>query len=208
MKVEALADGTLVVTYDGSPLAKFMLGFMVVFLGTAAYDVFIGTRGTDRLIGLLGASATCLVIAIVFLETAWFEFSSPTHLITWRRRWGFRQRSGTMPFSAIQSVMVERPLGDDGAPSRRVNLRLVDGAAIPLTVGYHSDADGAILKVADRIRAILGHNAEETRSDDVAALVAAGKTIDAIKVLRETEGLSLTDAKQRVDELRQKASSR
>lgn len=208
MKVEELADGTLVVTYDGSPLAKFMLGFMVVFLSTAAYSVFIGTRGTDRLIGLLGASATCLVIAIVFLETAWFEFSRPTHLITWRRRWGFRQRSGTMPFGSIQSVMVERPLGDDGTPSRRVNLRMVDGAAIPLTVGYHSDGDGAILKVADRIRVVLGHHAEATRSADVSTLVAAGKMIEAIKVLREAEGLTLTDAKQRVDELRQKASSR
>lgn len=208
MKVDELADGSLVVSYDGSPLAKFMLGFMAVFLGTAAYDVFIGTRGTDRLIGLLGASATCLVIAVVFLETASFEFSTPTHLVTWRRRWGLRQRSGTIPFGAIQSVMVERPIGDDGTPSRRINLRMMDGATVPLTVGYRPDSDGEILTVADRIRVVLGHNAEETRSDDVASLIAAGKTIDAIKILRETEGLSLTDAKQRVDELRRKASSR
>jgi hypothetical protein len=208
VKVDELADGSLVVSYDGSPLAKFMLGFMAVFLGTAAYDVFIGTRGTDRLIGLLGASATCLVIAVVFLETASFEFSTPTHLVTWRRRWGLRQRSGTMPFGAIQSVMVERPIGDDGTPSRRINLRMMDGATVPLTVGYRPDSDGEILTVADRIRVVLGHNAEETRSDDVASLIAAGKTIEAIKILRETEGLSLTDAKQRVDELRRKASSR
>lgn len=208
MKLEELADGSLIVSYDGSPLAKFTLGIMIVFLGTAAYDVFIGTRGTDRLIGLLGASATCLVIAVVFLETAWFEFSRPTHLVTWRRRWGLRQRSGTMPFGAIKSVMVERPLGDDGTPSRRINLRMVDGAAIPLTVGYRPDSDGEILRVADRIRVVLGHNAEETRADDVATLIASGKTIEAIKILRETEGLSLTDAKHRVDDLRRKASSR
>jgi len=208
VKVDELADGSLVVTYDGSPLAKFMLGLMTVFVGTAAYDVFIGTRGTDRLIGLFGASATCLIIAVVFLETAWFEFSTPTHLVTWRRRWGLRQRSGTMPFGAIQSVMVERPIGDDGTPSRRINLRMMDGATVPLTVGYRPDSDGEILRAADQIRVVLGHKAEETRSDDVASLIAAGKTIDAIKILREAEGLSLTDAKQRVDELRRKASSR
>lgn len=208
MTVAELADGTLVVTYDGSPLAKFMLGVMVVFLGTAVFDVFIGTRGTDRLIGLLGASATCLFVAIVFLETARFEFSRPTHLVTWRRRWGLRQRSGILPFGAIQSVMVERPIGDDGTPSRRINLRTMDGAAVPLTVGYRPDSDGEILRVADRIRVVLGHNAEEMRADDVATLIAAGRTVEAIKVLRETEGLSLTDAKQRVDELRRKASSR
>jgi hypothetical protein len=208
MKAEELADGTLIVSYDGSPLTKVMLAFMAVFLGTAAYDVFIGTRGTGRLIGLLGASTTCLLIAIVFLETAWFEFSKPTHLVTWRRRWGLRQRSGTMPFGAIQSVMVERPIGDDGTPSRRINLRMADGAGVPLTVGYRPDSDGAIVRTADRIRALLGHQAEETRSADISTLIAAGKTIEAIKVLRETEGLSLTDAKQRVDEIRRKASSR
>ena len=48
MKAEELADGTLIVSYDGSPLTKVMLAFMAVFLGTAAYDVFIGTRGPRR----------------------------------------------------------------------------------------------------------------------------------------------------------------
>lgn len=213
MKVEELADGTLVVSHDGSPLTKFMLGFMLLFLGTAVYDVFFGTRGSERLIGLLGASATCLGVGIAFHETARFEFSKPTHLITWRRRWGFRERSGTIPFGAIQSVMVERPLGDDGAPSRRINLRTVDGTGIALTVGYQSDGDGAILKTADQIRALIGNKADEKRPDerrltDVSALVAAGKMIEAIKVLREAEGISLTEAKQRVDEIKRKASSR
>lgn len=208
MKVDELADGSLVVSYDGSPLAKFMLGFMAVFLGTAAYDVFIGTRGTDRLVGLLGASATCLLIAVVFLETAHFEFSRPTHIVTWRRRWALRERSGSIPFSEIQSVQVERPIGDTGTPSRRVTLKTKDGSVVPLTVGYRPDADDAIVKIADRIRALLGHDAEATAQQDLDDLIAAGKTIDAIRILRERDGLSLTDAKQRVDELRRKASSR
>jgi len=208
MNVEEAADGTLVVTYDGRGLTRLMLAATALLVAVAGYDVVAGARGTERLIGLLASAATCFVVAIVFHETARFEFSRPTHLVTWRRRWGFLKRSGTVPFGAIQSVMVERPLGDDGAPSRRINLRMVNGAAIPLTVGYQSDVDGAILKVADRIRAVLGHNAQETRSADVSTLVAAGKMIEAIKVLRETEGLTLTDAKQRVDDLRRKASSR
>ena len=213
MKAEELVDGTLVISHDGSP-TKFMLGFMLLLLGTAAYDAFIGTRGTERLIGLLGASATCLVVAIAFHETARFEFSKPTHLVTWRRRGGFRARSGTMPFGAIQSVMVERPLGDEGTPSRRISLRTVDGAGIPLTVGYQTDSDGTILKTADQIRALLGQKAEETHSSDqrhvadVSTLVASGRMIEAIKVLKEAEGISLTDAKQRVDELHRRSAVR
>jgi hypothetical protein len=208
MNLEEAADGTLIVTYDGRTLTKLMLVATALFVGVAGYDLFVGARGTDRLVGLLGASATCLIVSIVFLETARFEFAISTHLVTWRRRWGLRERSGTIPFGAIQSVMVERPLGDDGTPSRRINLRTADGSGIPLTVGYRPDSDGAILKIADQIRAVLRHTAGEARSDDVPALVAAGKTIEAIKILRETEGLSLTDAKQRVDDLRRKASSR
>jgi hypothetical protein len=97
--------------------------------------------------------------------------------------------------------MVERPMGDDGTPSRRINLRTADGTAVPLTIGYRPDSDGAILKIADQIRAVLGREAEHSQAADVEALIAAGKTLEAIKLVRETEGLSLTEAKQRVDEM-------
>jgi ribosomal protein L7/L12 len=36
---------------------------------------------------------------------------------------------------------------------------------------------------------------------NVRALIAAGKTIDAIRILREEEGLSLVDAKRRVEDI-------
>ena len=191
-----------------SPLTKFMLGFMVLFLGTAAYDVFLGTRGTDRLIGLLGAAATCLLVSVVFLETAWFEFARSTQTIAWRRRWGLRRRSGSLRFGEVQSVQVERPLGDDGTPSPRIILKTTGGAVIPLTVGYQPDPDGGVVQTADRIRALLGLNSDATPAEEVSALIAAGKKIEAIRVVREREGLSLTAAKQRVNELTRKASSR
>ena len=208
MNLEQAADGTLVITYDGRGLTKLMLAATALFVGVAGYDVFVGARGTDRLIGLLASAATCFAISIVFLETARFEFSRPAHIVTWRRRWALRERSGSIPFSEIQSVQVERPIGDTGTPSRRVTLKTKDGSVVPLTVGYRPDADDAIVKIADRIRALLGHDAEATAQQDLEDLIAAGKTIDAIRILRERDGLSLTDAKRRVDDLRRKASSR
>jgi hypothetical protein len=208
MNIEETAEGSIRVSYDGRGLTKLMLAATALLAGVAGYDVFVGVRGTDRLIALLASAATCFVIAIVFLETAEVEFSRPTHLVQWRRRWGFRERSGSIPFSDIQSVMVERPLGDTGTPSRRVVLKTRDGAMVPLTVGYQPDGDDAILKIADRIRALVGHDVAATSRHDLEALIAGGRTIEAIRVLREREGLSLTDAKQRVEELRRKASSR
>lgn len=72
-----------------------------------------------------------------------------------------------------------------------------------MTVGYWPDADGAVLHIASRIRALLGHDSDARHLHNVHALLATGKTIDAIRIVREEEGLSLVDAKRRVEELNQ-----
>jgi hypothetical protein len=202
MTIVERGDGSLVVTYDSTRLTRLMLVLAAALLLVAAYDVFVGTRGTDRLVGLIAASGTCLLIALVFLERVWFQFAADTHILTWRRRWALRERSGSIPFDSIESVIVERPIGDDGTPSRRIVLKSESGEMIPITVGYRPDADGIVLQIADKIRARLGHNTGATHMRNVKALVAAGRNIDAIRVLREEEGLTLVDAKRRVDELR------
>lgn len=207
MKVQEPAAGRMVITYDSWHLTRLMSAFAIVFLGVAGYDVFIGARGTDRLIGLLAAAGTCLGVAVIFLEAASFEFATTTRTITWRRRWGLRQQSGTMPFATVQSVQAERPMGDDGTPSRRIVFRTTDGATIPLTVGYQPDPDGEVLKIADRIRLVMGQGSGPSPTQEVERLVASGRTIDAIRVLREGQGLSLTEAKLRVDELRRRRSN-
>jgi hypothetical protein len=203
MTIVERGDGSLVVTYDSTRLTRLMLVLAAALLLVAAYDVFVGTRGTDRLVGLIAASGTCLLIALVFLERVWFQFAADTHILTWRRRWALRERSGSIPFDSIESVIVERPIGDDGTPSRRIVLKSESGEMIPITVGYRPDADGIVLQIADKIRARLGHNTGATHMRNVKALVAAGRNIDAIRVLREEEGLTLVDAKRRVDELRE-----
>jgi hypothetical protein len=202
MKLDERGDGSIVVTYDSTTLARLALVGAGVFLAVAGYDVFAGARGTERLVGLLGAAATCLLIAIVLLERTWFQFAADTRTLTWRRRWALRERSGSVPFGSIQSVLVERPIGDDGTPSRRITLKTTSGEEIPITVGYRPDGDGMVLQIASRIRLVLGHDAGATHLHNVRALMAAGRTIDAIRVLREEEGLSLVEAKRRIEEMR------
>jgi len=49
MKAEELADGALVVSHDGSPLTKFMLGVMTVVLETARFVVSgVGFTATSK----------------------------------------------------------------------------------------------------------------------------------------------------------------
>jgi hypothetical protein len=202
MTIDERGDGTILVTYDSTRLTWLMVAAAAVCLLVAGYDVFIGARGTERIFGLFGGAGTCLLVAVVFLERSSFQFSPATRLVTWRRRWALRQRSESTPFNAIQSVLVERPIGDDGTPSRRIVLKTMDGE-IPITVGYRPDGDGGVLHIASRIRALLGHDTGAPHMDNVRALITAGRTIDAVRVLREEEGLSLVDAKRRVEELTQ-----
>jgi len=203
MTIDERPDGTILVTYDSTRLTWLMLAVGGVCLATAGYDVFIGARGAGRLAVLLGAAGTCLLVAIILLERARFEFASGTRVVTWRRRWALRHHSGSIPFGSIQRVLVERPIGDDGTPSRRITLKTITDEEIPMTVGYRPDADGAVLHIADGIRVLLDHDNDATHMPNVRALIAAGKTIDAIRLLREEEGLSLPDAKHRLDELAQ-----
>jgi|RhiMethySRZTD1v2_1073278.scaffolds.fasta_scaffold00346_23 hypothetical protein len=200
MTLDERADGTLVVSYDSVGLTRLMLAATVLFLAVAGYDIFLGARDTERLIGLLASAGTCLLVALVFLERAWFEFAPDRQTVTWRRRWALQNRSGSIPFRSIRSVLVEQPIGDEGTPSRRITLKTVNGD-IPITVGYRPDADGLVVEIARRLRALLGHDTGATHMANVKALVAAGKTIDAIRVLREEEGLSLVEAKRRVEEI-------
>jgi ribosomal protein L7/L12 len=45
-----------------------------------------------------------------------------------------------------------------------------------------------------------------TQPEELKLLIATGRKIEAVRVLRENEGLSLTEAKQRVDELNRRST--
>jgi len=200
VNAERQADGSLLLTYDSSLWSKWAIAFTIVLLGTAGYDYFIGTRGDERMIGLLAGAATTALTALVILEQSRFRLDPLTRLIEWEQRWGFRRRSGILKFADVQHVSVDVPIGDDGVPSRRIVFHLSNGTLLPVTVGYRPDADNEIMNAAETIRGVLGQAAPST-AESVRALLAHGKKIDAIKLLVERESLSLAEAKQRVDDL-------
>jgi len=193
------ADGSVLVTYDSSLWTRWSIGATLVLLGTAVYDYFIGGRGDERVIGLLAGAATLAVIALVMLEQCRFRFDPVSRLIEWEQRWGLRRRLGVTAFGDVQHVSVETPIGDTGIPSRRVVLHLIDGTLLPITVGYKPDVDGAIARSAETLRRILGQEPKPSPAAIARALIKQGRTIDAVKVFVEHEGLSLKDAKDRVD---------
>jgi hypothetical protein len=77
----------------------------------------------------------------------------------------------------------------------------VEGGELPLTRGYATDGDNERLNLAGRIRRFIRPQDSADASGTVAALVRAGQKMQAVRLLRQTEGLSLEEAVRRVEEI-------
>jgi len=196
------ADGSLVVTHGGR--SWLAVGLVIAGLGLlagSAYDWFEHLSVDDKWAGFLGGGATCLITGLALAEKSRFVFDRRRRTLEWERTHAWAKKAGSVAFDQVRQVRAERPIGDDGAPSRRIVLSLADGTSVPLRAAYVPDGDGALEQLAQRIRVVLGGTPQPPLGDDVAALVAQGRKIAAIKLVRERTGASLLDAKNEVDAL-------
>ena len=172
-----------------------------IFLTLAAVFYFYPAEwDPDRVYGMLATAAFCAVMYTVFYENNRFEFGHNSQWLRWSRYHFFRRKSGQLPFSEIENVVLQTQMGDHaGTPSRRIVLQTVKGDIL-LTIGYKPDT--RLDATAQRIRDVLTMPQETLTSDSIAALVKSGRTIEAVRMLRDAEGLSLTQAKARVDSMK------
>lgn len=182
-----------------SPLQNAVGGLGLFFLGWLIVHWLTRHPNHERMIGLIGASITCLLF-LLLSETSDFIFDAGTGRLSWTRRVGLVRRAGTVPFEAIEHVVIRTALGSDSvAPSQRIVL-LTRNGELPLTASYSpSDAHA---ENAERLLAFLGRTRGDHLLDSVNALVAAGRDVDAIRELRLARGMSLTDAHAEVARIR------
>lgn len=184
-----------------SPLEAWMGGATIFFLLDLLYTWLSRSSNTDRMIGLIGASATCGLFFLFFNEKCDFKFDLQTRLLTWSRRQGFSKRNGVLPFDAIGRVVLQSCMGNNKYyPKHRIVLLTSEGE-LPLTISYEYDDMNEI--IAERIRNLLGTSSKSLIEDSVESLVAAGRNIDAIRLLREKSGISLTEAHSAVARIRE-----
>lgn len=182
-----------------SPLQNAVGGLGLFFLGWLIVHWLTRHPNHERMIGLIGASITCLLF-LLLSETSDFIFDAGTGRLSWTRRVGLVRRAGTVPFEDIEHVVIRAALGSDSvAPSQRIVL-LTRNGELPLTASYSpSDAHA---ENAERLLAFLGRTRGDHLLDSVNALVAAGRDVDAIRELRLARGMSLTDAHAEVARIR------
>ncbi|TAJ96680.1 MAG: hypothetical protein EPO39_19940 [Candidatus Manganitrophaceae bacterium] len=174
------------------------------FLGFPLIRFFLrNPLDQEHLVGYIGAAVTCGLSYLVAFEEARFSFDSGTRLLTWRRRRSLSKKEGSIPFSQIEQVVLESAIGNNKYyPKHRVILRTGEGA-LPISLSYeHDDLNQAI---AERIRSRLGLSPNALVADSIQSLVERGLDLDAIRLLREKEGLSLADAKKRIAEIKNQA---
>jgi hypothetical protein len=197
----------MIVSYDGTGMSRLLSIIGIVFLGIAAYTLFREPARRDRLIGSFAGFVTCVVASLLTLERSRFELDPRVRSITWRRRWGWSVREGITTFDRVRAVVVQTPIGDDGVPSLRLALLLVEGGEVPLTMGYGPDPSGELPELGDRLRGMLGLEQHVGLAGHLQQLVNQGKSIEAIKIIRQKGDVSLEEAKRRVDELRERRKS-
>ena len=154
MQAREEPDGTLVLTYDSSPLTKLLAVPAAALPAVAAYRKWGGLDDADS-VGLLAGAAICALLALVFLQRVRVVIDPGSRTITWSRRWGLRRREGSVAFDEIEAVTTERAHVDEDAPARRLVLRTRSGKTIPLTATYLSDPEDSLFGLLDRIRALI-----------------------------------------------------
>lgn len=159
--------------------------------------------GDKEAIGIVLGCLLCAFGAVLLFRRDRFEFDKQNRRLRWSKWSLARASSGEVDFADILDVTLESTSGAEGGGSYRVALRTRNGV-VPLTESYSGHADDW-RPTADRIREIIGHAGERPADGDTAALVDQGRTIDAVRQLRETEGLDLAQAKARVDAMERRS---
>jgi hypothetical protein len=191
MQAAEQPDGTFVISHDRTRLARWFLAAGMVSLLSLAY----GQRdwSNEGIKGLLAATAACWLTGLVLWERSAFRFDPWSRTIHWRRRWAWSLAEGSLPFGSVREVLVRSPIGDSGVPSRRLTMKLADGSELPLSRGYLTDHGDRLLALGGRLRQVIGIDAAEVPSD-IEALARAGHTLDAVRLRRQTSGVSLEHA--------------
>ena len=204
MKLKKRMDGDTEVIADGRGLARFLLAGCLLFSGLAVYHFIAGASNSGQFTGSVCALALFLLIFLVTFEYSRFVFRQSARVIDWRRRTLFSRQSGQVAFDAVECVAAEMALDHEpntgGGLSRRLVLRTASGA-IPFTRAYTGDPDGEMLRIAARLNAMFGRDSAAEILKRARELVAAGREIDAARLIRAERGISLKAAQEEVRSL-------
>jgi hypothetical protein len=148
-------------------------------------------------------AALIVVFGLAFLRATDVTFDKVGRICAIRRFDVLRVKRTQIAFADIVDVRVEIEPMPDNPASISCRLSLVTASAvIPLTASYEPDQDRYSAMRDAVLEVVFKDRQKPAALDPVRMLVKEGRIIDAVAILRMRDGLDLTTASARVDELR------
>lgn len=166
----------------------------------AAAGLLYGLRNQGHKLGGLLVAGFLLAFAAGFLLRTRFVFNSMARTASWSRRRLFWVKSGTIPFDAIQDIGMDSSVAAHGVLTYRLTIVTAQGS-IPMSDSY-SGGKQSKAELREKILQLLGKQAggvEEADESSIRSLLAQGRKIDAIQMLRSSRNIGLAEAKQQVE---------
>jgi hypothetical protein len=159
--------------------------------------IFEGVTRGNR--GALASAGFFLLCSLFWIRKSTFVFDSARRTVDWKKLAVLKRTSGSLAFDDITGVSLETSVGSNSGTSYRLAL-LTRDFSLPLSDAY-SSGQQRYDNMRQEIAAFLGGTATAGSSLDksVRSLLQQERKVDAISLLRTTEGSGLTDAVARVD---------
>jgi hypothetical protein len=178
--------------------------FALVSLPLLYAAVVHGTKGIQYPAGVF------LLIALFCLRRKTFVFDARQRIVRWQGIRVLKAYSGSMPFSEITEIGTETMPSPRGQPLYRLTLITPQGRT-PMSDGYGGGGQW-FEKIREAIVAFIQQDGSSVLTEtslggdsgldeSIRSLLAQGRKIDAIALVRAREDLDLTQAVHRVEEV-------
>ena len=154
----------------------------------------------ENVYGAFFVGIAVFISYLLFTEKSIFDFNNISKQLLWSRKRFFKKKEGIISFHNINKVIVENSKSSNSRPNCRVAL-IMNSEKIPISVAYLGNSK-VCWDVAEKIRQVLEHSESDLIDDSIREMINLGSDIEAIKLIRDQKGLSLTEAKQELDRLK------
>ena len=186
------------VVVDGSIWLSLIMLCAAAFMAFQA--ISLRTRNWWISVGLLS------LFALIAWRRETVTFDAASQQVQWVRRRAFKLASGTVSFSEMRGITMESISDSHGVLSYRLTILTTD-KPVPMSDGY---GGGQAHYEALRKQILEFLNMDKTTSPgpgdeaSIRALLQQGRKMDAIKLVRTSYQLDLTEAVDRVNEIDEK----
>lgn len=204
MNIAEQTPSRLVIEEQAWKLGTFIT-VCALMLGYKGYESWLYHRAfVEDVVGPICGTIMLLGAGWTLTFYSRFEFDKVRGQLRWQKRRLLMNRGGTVPFSEIGQVKVE-VMEREKYLLTRPTIALKNGEEIPMQLGF-AQRSGADYVLAQTILRFLGRNEEaeamqKNASQPFISSMTSGNKIEAIKLMRLSSGMSLKDAKKKVEAL-------